>query len=138
MSDKIEPDVDQEIVTQDPGSENGREDFNPAGSRLTRRQVLALPILAVAPNITQGAHNAGISESTLRRWRKNEHFRRELDRLTSETADLTRLQLESLTKQSSQVLSDLMQSPDPMVQLRAARAVAALGVQVTRGQDALH
>ncbi len=85
---------------------------------------LALPILAAAPNMTQAARESGISESILRRWRQNEHFRYELDRLTSETADLTRQLLEGMTRQSTQVISDLMQDPDPMVRLRAARAVA--------------
>ena len=103
----------------------------PGSPRLTRRQVLALPIIAAAPNLTQGARNAGINESTLRRWRREEHFSRELDRLTRETADLTQQQLESLTLQSGQVLADLMQDSDPMVRLRAARAVAALGIQVS-------
>ncbi len=99
--------------------------------QLTRRQILALPILAAASSMTQAAREAGISESTLYRWRQNEHFRNELQRLTAETADLTRQEMESLTRQSSQVLSDLMQDPDPMVRLRAARAVAVMGAQVS-------
>ena len=120
---------------ESPDPEERRE---PAGngasikqSQLTRRQMLALPILAAAPNMTQAAREAGISESTLYRWRQNEHFRNELQRLTAETADLTRQEMESLTRQSSQVLSDLMQDPDPMVRLRAARAVAVMGAQVS-------
>ena len=105
----------------------GQPQANYIKSHLTRRQILALPILAAAPNTTEAARESGISESTLRRWRRNEHFRSELERLTSETADLTRQLLESLTRQSGQVLSDLMQDPDPMVRLRAARAVAVHG-----------
>ena len=50
--------------------------------KLSRRQTLALPILAAAPNLTQAAKDAGISEATLRRWRRDEHFRTEMDRLT--------------------------------------------------------
>ncbi len=122
----------------DPQSPDPEERREPAGngastkqSQLTRRQMLALPILASAPSMTQAAREAGISESTLYRWRQNEHFRKELQRLTAETADLTRQEMESLTRQSSQVLSDLMQDPDPMVRLRAARAVAVMGVQVS-------
>ena len=88
--------------------------------------------------MTEAARDAGISKSTLYRWRQNEHFRVELNRLTAETADLTRQELESLTHQSSQVLSDLMQDPDPMVRLRAARAVAAMGVQVSEAHHARH
>ena len=106
-------------------------------SQLTRRQILALPILAAAANLTQAARDAGISESTLYRWRQNEHFRNELQRLTAETADLTRQEMETLTRKSSQVLSDLMQDPDPMVRLRAARAVAVMGVQVSEAHTRL-
>ena len=115
-------------------AENGT---NTKLSRLTRRQVLALPILAAAPNLTQAAKEAGISERTLHRWRQNEHFRTELQQLTSETADLTWQEMEALTRQSSQVLSDLMQDPDPMVRLRAARAVAVMGVQVSEAHTRL-
>ena len=107
-------------------------------SHLTRRQVLALPILAASPNMSQAARDAGISDSTLYRWRRDEHFWNELQRLTAEIADLTRQELETLTRQSSQVLSDLMQDPDPMVRLRAARAVAAMGVQVSKAHHAQH
>ena len=103
---------------------------NTKQSKLTHRQILALPILAATPTMTQAAREAGISESTLRRWRRDEHFRNELQRLTAETADLTRQELETLSRQSAQVLSDLMQDPDPMVRLRAACAVAVMGAQV--------
>ena len=128
----------------DPQSPDPEERREPAGngasikqSQLTRRQMLALPILAAAPSMTQAAREAGISESTLYRWRQNEHFRKELQRLTAETADLTRQEMESLTRQSSQVLSDLMQDPDPMVRLRAARAVAVMGAQVSEAHTRL-
>ena len=117
-----DPNEDREITQNGPTTKP---------SRLTRRQILALPILAAAPTMTQAARDAGISESTLYRWRQDEHFRNELQRLTAETANLTRQELETLSRQSSQVLSDLMQDPDPMVRLRAARAVAIMGVQVS-------
>ena len=126
---------EDEVPASNHRSEQRQADANSGSSRLTHRQVLALPIIAAAPNLTEAARNAGIGESTLRRWRKNEYFRRELDRLTAQTADTTRQQLESLTLQSGQVLSDLMQDPDPMIQLRAARAVAALGIQVAQAHQ---
>lgn len=122
---------EDEVPASSHRSEQRQADANSGSSRLTHRQVLALPIIAAAPNMTQAAREAGISESTLRRWRQNEHFCVELNRLTAETADLTRQLLESLTRQSSRVLSDLMQDPDPMVRLRAARAVVNVGIQVT-------
>ena len=103
--------------------------------RLTRRQVLALPTLAVAPNLTQAARDAGISESTLRRWLQEEHFRAELDRLTHEIAETTRQGLKDLMLQSFSVIKELMEDPDPTVRLRAARAAVILGIQVCKVED---
>ena len=100
-------------------------------SHLTRRQILALPILAAAPNMTQAALDAGISESTLYRWLQNENFRDELRRLTAEAAEHIHQELHSLTLRSLKVLADLMEDVDPIVRLRAARTVAAMGLRVT-------
>ena len=102
---------------------------DPQLSHLTRRQTLALPILVAAPNMTQAAHDAGISESTLYRWLQDENFRAELRRLTVEAAERTRQQLQSLTLRSLKVLTDLMEDADPIVRLRAARTVAAMGIR---------
>ena len=41
------------------------------GPKLSRRQIIALPILAAAPNLTEGSREAGISDATLRRWCRN-------------------------------------------------------------------
>ena len=100
-------------------------------SRLTPRQILALPILATTPSRTQAARETGISESTLYRWLQDENFRDELGRLTAEAAERTRQELEELTHQSIKVLRELMEDPDPMVRLRAARAVAVMGLRAT-------
>jgi len=100
------------------------------GRELSRRQMLTLPIIAAAPNLTQAAKEAGISEATLRRWRRDEHFRAELDRLTAEIADTTRQGLKDLTLQGFRVIRELMQDPDPEVRLRAARAAIIVGIRV--------
>ena len=100
-------------------------------SHLSSRQILALPILAIAPNITEAAREAGISRSTLHRWLQNDHFHCELLRLTAETAQLTRDELQGLTLRGIKVITDLMEDSDPTVRLRAARAATILGVQAT-------
>ena len=41
------------------------------GPKLSRRQILALPILTAASNLTEGAKEAGISDATQRRWHRN-------------------------------------------------------------------
>ena len=110
-------------------------DWEEAGSRLTRRQTLALPIIAAAPNLTQAARDAGISDATLRRWRREPHFRAELDRMTHEIAETTREGLKELILQGIQVIGDLMEDPDPMVRFRAARAAVILGIQVCKAEE---
>ena len=104
-------------------------------AKLSRRQMLALPILASAPNLTEAAKEAGISEATLRRWRRDEHFRAEMDRLTHEIAETTHRGLKDLLTQSFRVVSELMEHPDPMVRFRAARAAIMYGIQVCKAED---
>ena len=99
-------------------------------SRLSSRQILAFPVLATSPNRRQAALEVGISERTHYRWPKNERFRYELNRLTTETAELTRSEIESLTRRSFTTLTNLMEDPDPIVRLRASRTVAAMGMRV--------
>ena len=79
--------------------------------------------------MTQGARDAGISESTLYRWLQDENFRDELSRLTVEAAEHINRELQSLTLRSLRVLSDLMEDADPTIRLRAARTVAAMGLR---------
>ena len=99
-------------------------------SHLSNRQILALPILAAAPNMRQAASDAGISQSTLYRWLQDEYFRNELKRLITETAELIRHELTETTLRSFKVLADLMDHPDPLVRFRAARTVASMGIRV--------
>ena len=108
----------------------GQGEMNPQLSLLTRRQVLAMPILAAAPNRSQAAREAGISERTLRRWLQDEPFQTELDRLTSEIAETIRQELKALTLHSFRVMNELLEHPDPMVRLRTARTIAFIGLRV--------
>ena len=123
-------------ICRDPSDPPGQRGDEPNGtyvppSRLTRRQILTLPILATTPSRAQAARESGISESTLYRWLQDENFRDELRRLTAEAAERTRQELEDLTLQSVRILRELMEDSDPMVRLRAARAVAAMGLSAT-------
>ena len=135
MSDSSSHPIGKEL--SDPAGQRGGEQNGTyvQSSRLTRRQILALPILATTPSRSQAARETGISESTLYRWLQDENFRDELGRLTAEAAERTRQELEDLTLQSVRVLRELMEDPDPMVRLRAARAVAAMGLSVTATEE---
>ena len=125
---------DHNPLTPNQREGSRQNDTDPQLSRLTRRQILVLPILAAAPNMTQAARDASISESTVYRWLQDENFRDELARLTAEAAESTRQQLQGLTLRSLKVLANLMEDPDPIVRLRAARTIAAMGVQVSEAQ----
>ena len=96
-------------------------------AKLSPRQMRTLPIIVTATNLTQAAQEAGISEATLRRWRREPQFRAELDRLASELAETTAQELKSTILHGFQVINELMEDSDPMVRLRAARVAITLG-----------
>ena len=126
--------IDSEDIPSDHeptnSTETEKKDPDRAGTepKLSRRQILALPTLA-APNLTEGAKEAGISDATLYRWRQDEHFRAEMDRLTHEIAETTRQGLNDLVTQGIKVIRELMEDLDPTVRFRAARAAI---IQVSR------
>ena len=113
-------------------NESGSEGTEP---KLSRRQMLALPIIAAAPNLTQAAKDAGIGRSTLQRWRQDENFRTAMDRITKEIAETTREGLGNLIVDGLEVINKLMQDPDPMVRLRAAQAAIILGIRVCNAEE---
>ena len=125
-------DPDGEPLSREITDSTGQKPTEP---KLSRRQTLALPILATAPNLTEAAKEAGISEATLRRWRRDEHFRAEMDRLTHEIAETTHRGLKDLMEQSFNVIRELMEDPDPIVRFRAAQAAIVYGIQVCKVED---
>ena len=116
-----------------PKREPGKKGKEP---QLSARQTLALPILAVAPNMRLAAKNAGISPATLYRWLKNDHFRAELNRLTSEAADFTRQEFQDLTRKSFKALNELAEDPDPYVRLRACIYISFIGARESKADPA--
>ena len=132
MTDPESNPPDHESTDSTGQNESGGEETEP---KLSRKQMLALPILAAAPNLTQAAKEAGISEATLRRWRRDEHFRAEMDRLTHEIAETTRQGLNDLMHHSFRVIRELMEDPDPVVRFRAARAAIVFGIQVCKAEE---
>ena len=115
------------------------EDHEPPGDetgpKLSRRQIMALPILAAAPNLTEGAKEAGISDATLYRWRQNAHFRAEMDLMTHEIAETTREGLNELLHHSFRVIGEMLKDPDPAVRLRAAQATIIYGIRVCKAEE---
>ena len=94
-------------------------------SELTFRQQAALPRIALAQ--AQAARDAGVAESTLRRWLQDPSFRQEFDRLRQE---LDRLRQESydLARQAMRGLGQLWHRANPYGSLRSVIPAKA-GIQ---------
>lgn len=97
--------------------------------RLTDRQAEALPHIAAAPTLSEGARIASIGRTTLYRWMEDDEFRRALESTRAEAADLARSELEGLMLKSTMVLADSLEDPAPTVRLRAASVALALGLK---------
>ena len=96
---------------------------------LTDRQLAALPYLLASTNISDAARLANISRATLHRWMHDDDFRRSLERLRSDAADLARSELRGLMLKSAIVLAEAMEDPSPAVRVRAAQAALSLGLK---------
>ena len=97
---------------------------------LTDRQLVALPYVAAAPTLADGARHASIARSTLHRWMEDAQFRRALENARAEAADLARTELQGLMLKAVLVLAESLEHPKPEVRLRAASAAMALGLKV--------
>ena len=90
---------------------------------LTPKQALALPHIACASSMSQGAELAQVDRSTLRRWMRDDHFRSQLEHLRDEAASFARAKLQALTLKSVLVLADSLDTADEALRLRAARII---------------
>ena len=98
--------------------------------RLTRRQQAALPIIALAPSITQAATDSGVSQRTLYRWFQDPDFREALSSFLQECANLARQQIQGQTLLAASVFAELMKHPDPALRLRAARYSTSFAARI--------
>ena len=83
---------------------NGTPDEN----SLTPRQLLALPYLAHAPSVAEGARLANVGRTTLYRWMSDWIFRAQIERTREESVSLAHTQLQvSWSKYYQSVLEGL-------------------------------
>ncbi len=104
--------------------------FGQKGKNFTPRQQQAMLALAGSPSVAEASRQSQVGYTTLRRWLKDDDFRRELDRLRQEAAELAGAQLQGLMLQSVTVLADAMNDPKVSVRLHAARIALAYGVRL--------
>ena len=96
----------------------------------TRRQKTALPVVAASPSVLEAARRSNVGLRTLHRWLEDDNFRRELERLQDEAAELARSELQGLMLRSVTVLSEVMKDPSPSIRLRAANSALAFAIKV--------
>ena len=97
---------------------------------LTDKQVVALPYVAAAPTVAEGARRASIARSTLHRWMEDGRFRQALETTRAEAADLARTELQGLMLKAVFVLAEALEDPKPEVRLRAASTAMNLGLKI--------
>ena len=103
--------------------------------RLTRRQQAALPIVAVAPTITQAATDSGVSQRTLYRWFKDPDFRDAVSSFLHECSNLGLRHIQSQTLMVASVFADVMQGTDQTLRLRAARYSGSLALRIRESEQ---
>ena len=97
---------------------------------LTDRQLVALPHLAAANTLSEGARLASIGRTTLHRWMQDANFRRAMENARAEAADLARTELQGLMLKAVHVIAESLEHPKPEVRLRAASSAMTLGLKV--------
>ena len=88
---------------------------------LTERQLGALPYVVSSPTLSEGAKRAEIARATLWRWMQDDEFRKELECLRDEAAELAHTELKGLMLKATLVLGEAMEDCNPLVRLRAAQ-----------------
>ena len=107
----------------------GTDHTDPAAG-LTEKQLVALPHLAAAATLSEGARLASIGRTTLHRWMQDDNFRRALETTRAEAADLARTELQGLMLKAVHVIAESLDHPRADIRLRAASAAMTLGLKV--------
>ena len=126
-SNDANPDYDSLPLAQQKMAEN---DVENGFFRLSRRQQAALPVVALAPSITQAATDSGVSQRTLYRWFQDPDFREAVSNFLQECANLASQQFQGQSLLAASVFAELMKNPDPALRLRAARYSTSFAIRI--------
>jgi hypothetical protein len=110
---------------------NGTDDEN----ALSPRQLLALPYLAHAPSIAEGARLANVGRSTLYRWLDDAGFRDQLERMRDGAVSLAHAELQGLMLRSVNVLGEILDSDNPVLRVRAARTILQAAAKAEENRE---
>jgi len=89
-------------------------------SKLSRKQIKAIPIILSEKTIEAGCEQAAISKSTFYRWMATEDFRAEFDRQCTTLATDALQAVRQNVGRATECLVKLLDSPDLAVRRRAA------------------
>ena len=104
-------------------------------TKLTDRQIKAIPHLVASPTYTEGCKEAGINKTTLYKWLKDGQFKAELDRQRDEVAaEAFGVLSQSLTK-AVEVLAGLLDNKDDRLKRLAAKDVIDFFVKHKETED---
>ena len=104
---------------------------DPTEKRLSNRQQEALPHLAAADSLAEGARRASLSRTTIYKWMEDDDFRAELSRVRAEMADLAQAEIQGLMLKAAAVIDQALDGDISPVKLRAALKVR-FGLNVER------
>ena len=102
---------------------------------LTFRQQAALPAIAAASSLARASRDAGIDQTTLRRWLREPRFADCLAAFRQQSAIIAREELHALARRGLAVFAEAMADPDPAIRVRAARYALSYTVQLTELQN---
>lgn len=87
------------------------------------RQAKAIEALGHGFSVTDASERAGVTRKTVYRWLENDDFRNAVLERQNEVLERVSKRLSSLALQGLEVLSELMQSDDENIRLKASSSV---------------
>ena len=115
--------TDSERTVDEMRKAAGVFDDDPKPEELTEQQVMAISCLMECPSMTAAADKCGVNVRTLRRWMQNPLFMSEFNKMRRQDLDQITANLLDSAKEAVAVLKLLLKSPDPSIQLRAAKII---------------
>ena len=106
---------------------------DPTEKRLSNRQQEALPHLAAADSLAEGARRASLSRTTIYKWMEDDDFRAELSRVRAEMADLAQAEIQGLMLKAAAVIDQALDGDISPVKLRAALGAINAALKVRFG-----
>ena len=122
-----QPDADRQTPA-DGGRSSG-------GDPRAQAATVAALALAVGKTVAEAAAEAGIGERTLYSWRRKTSFKRRVDELRSALVGAAVGRLSMNMGAASDALVALLKNRNPMVKLRASRAVIELGTKLRESEE---